>query len=334
VLIVALALVVTALVVPVPYYLLEPGAARPVEPLISVKELKAQKAESDILFVTVDVVRPRGIQALRGWLDDDVDVLPAKEIDGTQSNAENNRFNLQLMTTSKDTATKIALQKLGYKVDVHDVGAAVVDLAPDFPVARVVHPGDTIIKADGAPIHTRDGLVKAIAKHRPHDPMTLTVESFPDNLVRTVHTTVGANPADPKEARLGVSIETRQKYGFPAKVDIDSGQIGGPSAGLAFTLSLIDRLTPGSLTGGHKVAVTGTIEVNGSVGPVGGVRQKTVAAIAAGATVFIVPSDEYRDARRVAHGRLQVKKADTLDQALRILAGIGGNAGRLGTPGR
>ena len=119
-------------------------------------------------------------------------------------------------------------------------------------------------------------------------------------------------------------------FKFPFQVDIDSGQIGGPSAGLAFTLALLDRLTPGSLSGGVEVAATGTISPGGSVGPIGGLKQKTIAVLRTGAKVFLVPTSEVAEAEEAAKGTdLKIVGVATLDEALAQLAALGGNATQL-----
>ncbi|MCU1455206.1 MAG: putative secreted protein containing a domain [Acidimicrobiales bacterium] len=322
---------------PVPYIALSPGSARSVEPLITVRKAKAYPADNNILFTTVSVSSPgstSGLVAFLGWLDPSVDVPPEKAVLGSQTPQQNERFNVQLMTSSKDKAAKVALSRLGYPVQTTNHGAVVADLDPSLPVADVLSPGDTIVGIDGAAITTRDQLIAAIGRHRPGDTVRLRVQALGSKQVRDAAARTVPNPRDKSKALLGVSIETLVTYHFPVDVSIDSGQVGGPSAGLAFTLSILDRLTPGSLTGGHRVAVTGTIEVDGSVGEVGGVRQKTEAAVRAGAELFIVPSGEYHDAVAAARGRIRIGRADTLDAALQILRGFGGDAGRVGTPGK
>jgi PDZ domain-containing protein len=134
---------------------------------------------------------------------------------------------------------------------------------------------------------------------------------------------------------LGITQQTwKQEFHFPFGVDIDSGQIGGPSAGLAFTLAVLDVLTPGELTGGQRIAATGTIDPDGKIGPVGGVAQKTVAVKRSGATLFLVPSEEYGQAKARAGNGLRVEKVDTLDDALKVLSSLhGSNALALGSPG-
>ena len=119
------------------------------------------------------------------------------------------------------------------------------------------------------------------------------------------------------------------KFDYPFDVKIDTSGIGGPSAGLAFTLALIDDLTPGELTGGRDVAVTGTIDVNGTVGEVGGVVQKTAAVRKAKATLFLVPPGEYADAAKHAGKHLKVVKVSTLKDALAALGANGGDVPKL-----
>src|SRR5690606_14259653 len=112
---------------------------------------------------------------------------------------------------------------------------------------------------------------------------------------------------------------------FPVEVEIDSGSVSGSSAGLAFSLAILDRLTPGMLTGGQKVAITGTIELDSSAGPIGGVRQKTEAAIRAGAVLMLVPDLEYEEALEAAGDRIEVRSVATFEEAIDALAELGGD---------
>ena len=137
---------------------------------------------------------------------------------------------------------------------------------------------------------------------------------------------------DDGTALIGISPGTRNdvKFDFPVNVDIDSGSVGGPSAGLAFTLGVIDALTPGELTGGAKVASTGTISLDGTVGPIGGMKQKVATVERAGAKVFLVPASEADDARAaVGKSDLKIVPVENVDDALKALAAIGGNGGDL-----
>jgi PDZ domain-containing protein len=314
----------------VPYLVFMPGSATEVQPLISIEGVDGEPApfvdadNRDILFVTVSVRYPSGFELLYRMRDDRNEIAPSKPYLGDRSTEENRTFNLSLMTDSKDRATKVALERVGFEVKVTPTGAVLIDLDPTYPAAPLLRPGDTVIEADGEPITTADELGAAIGDHQPGDTIELVVERLGEPGTTTVQAPLVENPDKAGRAQLGVSLRDRPKYEFPVKVSIDSGDVGGPSAGLAFTLALIDRLTPGDLTGGDRVAVTGTIELDGSVGPVGGVRQKTEAAVREGAVLFLVPPAEYQEAVDAARGRLVVKQVETLDDALTELEAIGG----------
>jgi PDZ domain-containing protein len=131
-------------------------------------------------------------------------------------------------------------------------------------------------------------------------------------------------PPITQTAFIGVEAETQQDWQFPVKVSVHTQDIGGPSAGLAMTLGIIDKLSSGRLTGGRVVAATGTIDQNGNVGDVGGVAEKTIAVERAGATVFFVPKVELKTAEAKASPQLHVYAVSNLDQVLRILQRLGG----------
>jgi PDZ domain-containing protein len=314
---------IAAALVQVPYFLLAPGSVRSTEGLVEVNGAPTFESDGEIDFTTVSVKKATALQALVGWLDPTVDVVEEEKILGGQTQDENRERNLQEMADSKEIATAVALKALGYEVGEEGSGALIVNVATDTPAAASLQRGDVIVSADGQPIQLSSDLVDVIAAHQPGDLVTLGVQRSPDQ-TDTVAVELVARPDDPNRAMLGVSLETfRLRYEFPFEVTIDSGAVGGPSAGLAFTLGVMDVLTPDSLTGGQRIATTGTIDSTGAVGAVGGVPQKTVAVRRAGATLFLVPSSEYDEAKKFA-GDMQVESVDTLDDALRVLASIGG----------
>lgn len=333
----ALALLLVAtialLVREVPYIVFMPGSATEVQPLVTITGRPGEEApfvdaevrDDEILFTTVSIRYPTGFEVLYRTLDDRNDIAPSEPYLGTQSNEESREFNLSLMTSSKDKAAKVALEAAGYEVTVTPTGAVIVNLDPSYPAASVLRPGDTIVGADGEPVAVSDDLVAAIAEHEPGDMISLELERLNQPGTMTVEAELAEHPEKAGQAQLGVSLENRPSYEFPFDVAIDSGDVGGPSAGLAFTLAILDRITPGDLTGGARVAVTGTIELDGTVGPVGGVKQKTEAAVSEGAVQFLVPSDEYDEAVEAADGRIEIRRADSLDQALTALEELGGD---------
>ena len=314
-----------------PYVVLRPGNARSVVPLVSITAkpggpaVHEEKPTGDLLYVTVSSsVKPSGLLVMRGWLDDKAEVEPADPFLGTQTSAENRKLNLRLMSDSQEKAKKVALERLGYKVHTTPIGAFLEDVDPSYPGAKVLKPGMTVVEAGGKPVRTGDDLVAAIATKKPGDRLKLRVVPLQGGEPRAVTAKLAKRPGTADTPVLGVSLADRATYQFPVDIRIDTGQVGGPSAGLAFTLAILDRLTPGSLTGGKRVAVTGTIEVDGTVGPVGGVDHKTEAAISEGAKLFLVPPDEYATAKKAARGRIKIEKVSTLDEALAALQANGG----------
>jgi PDZ domain-containing protein len=323
--------VTVAAVRPVAYYTLSPGSARSVEPLVTITsgaggpELHEEPVRDDIYFLTVTVRQPFGAEVLWALTDDRIEVVQRELVDGTQSREENRQFNRSLMTSAKDKAASVALERAGFEVTVRTTGAVVIDIGPEYPVAAVLAPGDTVVAAAGEPVESAEDLVAVVGARAPGDTLELTVEPLGSTTRRRVEAELVARPGEPARAMLGITLESRPAYDFPVDVAIDSGRVGGPSAGLAFALAILDRITPGLLTGGERIAVTGTIELDGSVGRVGGVRQKTEAAIEADARVFVVPADEEAEALEAAQGRIEVRAVATFEDALDVLVDLGGD---------
>ena len=316
----------------VPYVVLSPGGARPVGPLITVAQkpggpdIHTDAVNDDLLYLTVaSSVKPSGFLALKGWLDDKAQVEPSDPFLGQQTNAENRKLNLALMSDSQDKARKVALERLGYTVESTPIGAFLEDVDPTYPSAKVLKPGMTVVGADGKQVRTRDDLVAAITAKDPGDPIDLEVIPLGESKPISVTATLGERKDEPGTAALGVQPVDRASYTFPVDIRIDTGKVGGPSAGLAFTLAILDRLSPGKLTGDDRIAVTGTIETDGTVGPVGGVDHKAEAAIREGAKLFLVPPDEYALAKKAARGRIKIEQVSTLDEALAALEAHGGD---------
>jgi len=323
---VLIGIVTAALLVKLPYYTLSPGSARATEPLISVVGADTyETTEGGVDYLTVSLREATPVELLAAWINPAVDVVPEEQILGSQTPAENRELNLQLMSNSKDSATYQALHRLGYEILTSGTGAAVAQVLDGGPADGVLEEGDVIVAADGEPITLSSDLVAAVRQHEPGSVMSLEVTTFePSDERRTVEVTLGAREDDPTQGLLGVSTVTRDlTFDFPVDVTIDSGEVGGPSAGLAFTLGLLDRLTPGSITGGLDVAVTGTIALDGSIGNVGGVPQKVEAARRQGVDLMLVPRDELEQAQARAGG-MRIEPVDTLDDALAVLATVGG----------
>ncbi len=326
------AFLVGAALIPLPYYLFKPGSVRDTEPLISVSGTEVYPSDGSIGYTTVSLRQATLLRLVQGWLDDDIDVFPRDDVLGGRDVDENHELNLQMMTDSKEVATFVALDRLGYDVTM-SVGQAVNDVVPDSPADGVIEPGDVITAIDGETFDDPDDLTRLLGDEVPGDLVTVSLQTAPGE-EEDVEIALEASPDDPNRAIMGVQLTPiAMDFEFPFDVTIDTGDVGGPSAGLAFTLALIDDLTPGDLTGGADVAVTGTIQPDGTVGPIGGAGQKAAAVREDGLDLFLVPSDDYEDAVAHAGDDLEVVAVDTIDEALDALGDHGGNTDDLPTVG-
>jgi Lon-like protease len=335
---VLIGLVLVAAVVPIERYALAPGDVAPVEPRVSVDDsVTTYDTDGEFLFVTVKLPR----LSLLGWLvaglDPDVDVKTREELFGDQTRQENREQNLKRMGYSKELASYVALSRLGYDVDVQgggpvigslclEVGADGTSCARPAPADEVLDPGDAIVELDGAPIHLLEDLSDVLAGHEPGEVVPVTYVRSGDRRGSEIELT---EAADGRTIVGFIPTDTfieEVTFELPFSIEIDSGDVGGPSAGLAFTLTLIDLLTPGSLTGDLEVAATGEMLVDGRVGPIGGLHQKTTAVEETTADVFLVPASQVAEAQAEAEGTdLRIVPVDTLDEALAALGTLGGD---------
>ncbi|HEX6424958.1 MAG TPA: S16 family serine protease [Acidimicrobiales bacterium] len=311
--------------VPLPYYLFKPGTVRDTQPLIAVEGAQTYASDGTISYTTVSLRQASLIGLVQGWLDDDVDVIDRDQVLQGRDPDENRQVNLRMMSDSKQVATQVALERLGYDVDT-TVGQLVVEVLPEMPAEGVLEPGDIITAIDGEAFDDGGDLARLLADALPGETITSTVRSPGGGAGREHKLTLAPSPDDPDKGVMGVSVrEVVLDFEFPLDVEIDTGDVGGPSAGLAFALAIIDELTPGELTGGADVAVTGTMSTDGTVGPVGGTGQKAAAVRDAGFTLFLVPTADYDAAVARAGDGLDVVAVDTIDEALAALGERGGN---------
>lgn len=324
--------VVAAVRVRLPYYSIGPGSIRPTEPLIDLGGGTRDESPGSVAFATVVVNgRLTVVDIVVGWARPSVDIVPEDRVLQGRSPGANRRANQESMDSAKDLAVQVALQRLGQS---RPAGAEVAIVVEGSPAVGVLGVGDVVVALDGQPVSGSGDLVGSIRRRTPGTVVTVAVVPGADG--RRV--TVGAGGAvdrqvvlgegDPGVAFLGVSVRTAYDVDYPHTVVIDSGAVGGPSAGLAFTLGVLDLLTPGDLAGGREVAVTGTINPDGTVGAIGGVQQKAAAARAAGVQVMLVPAsqttEEIAQARALAGAGVEVVPVRTLDEALEQLGRHGG----------
>lgn len=328
--------VVVGNVVHVPYVIISPGEATPLEDgIVTISGAQTYPDDAgELLFLTVRVStdEPSLWRYLFAQLDDDVSVQRKETVLGCATFDESARLNDLLMQHSQDTATAVALDELGYTVVDEGSKVVIVDVQCDGPSQGVLHQGDTITAIDGQSVTTGEQVRPLVQAHQPGDDLAITVDR--DGVATDLTVRLGEAPCPPAPrqrgectdgvAYMGIVTQTFLQQSFPVDVDIDTARVGGPSAGLAFTLAIIDELTPGNLTGGERVAITGSIQPDGSVGIVGGVAQKAVTARNNGVRLMLVPKGEAKDAREQAGG-MRVVAVTSIDDALAALERAGGD---------
>ncbi len=326
-------------------YALTPGDAQPVDPLVTVPPAKVHRVHGQILLTDVFVAQLTLLEYLPYRWNPDAQLVPGAELldPDTPAGQLTDQGYLE-MAQSQSFAKAAAFRRLGYGVPEQNAGTVMYAVKPGSPGSSTLDVGDIVTAVGATPTPDTCAFIGALSTSVPGQKVQLTVTpvTFNNNGVpvraKTVHKTVrlGKPPAGgaasgcpglhgPSPVYLGVEIETQQDFTYPFPTSIDTAQIGGPSAGLAMTLGLLDKLTSGSLTGGEKIAATGTIDAAGNVGDVGGVAQKTVAVENAGARVFFVPPEELAAAKSKGNASLHIYAVSTLDQALTILGRLGGH---------
>ncbi|MHB8669342.1 MAG: S16 family serine protease [Acidimicrobiales bacterium] len=312
------------------YDTIEPGSARPVNDSVRISGARQYAPRGQILFVTVTL---RQRVSLYQWLgaafNPNVDLVNEKDLLGNQTEKQFQQQGVAEMSDSKVLARVLALRHIGVGVPTGQ-GAEVSTVRPGYPAAAVLRAHDVIVAIDGKPVSLLECAVRDIRAHHPGDRLTLRIQRDGGAPI-DVTTSLGADGTNRNVAVLGVSLATKGlRVDAPFQVDIDSGSVVGPSAGVAYALEVLDRLTPGELTGGQSVAVTGELaDLQGHVLPIGGVAQKVVAVERAGAKLFLVPRANLAAARAKAGRRLRVEPIDTFDDAIRALATLpGSDAGR------
>jgi PDZ domain-containing protein len=331
--------ILVGFLVHLPYVVISPGEATPLDRnVVMIDGARTYPHAHPVLFLTVRVSNrdPNLWRLLAAWLDSDDDIQKRAEVEGCLTPAESTIENTLLMKQSQDDAKYVALTHVGYTVTADPPRTIVLQACPGTPAHGRLAVGDQVVSVDGHPISGAAELVTAVRSQHPGDTIAIGVVrdgNHRDTSVVAGRTTdhglacspvpAGSTPAG--TACLGIAPADFVDYDFPIDVHIDTRQVGGPSAGLAFTLAIIDDLQPGSLTEGRRVAVTGTISPDGSVGAVGGVEQKAITARKNGVQLMLVPTAEVADAKKGAD-TMKVVGVKTVDDALRALAGPGGPA--------
>jgi PDZ domain-containing protein len=311
--------VVAAWIAPADGYQLQlVDPAHPVAPLVRISGHPAKT--NQIYFVDVRERDARLLERLVPWIRaDGSSLVKAPPI----SSALDQRLGQVEMSDSQKVAPYVALRLLGYKPTARSGGVTILAVDSKAPASKVLQPDDIITAVDGTVIRTVAELRAQLSRKHPGDRIRLRYRRGSRALESTLQTI--ADPTAPKHALVGITASDNLQVKLPVDISIDAQGIGGPSAGLAFALDILQELGR-NVTHGRRVAATGELALDGSVLPIGGVKQKTLGVRRAGVDVFLVPAGENaREARKYADG-IRIIPVENVRQALRALATLGPKA--------
>lgn len=315
----ALGIAATAVLwsLPAGEFIFVPDKAKPLEGRVVVQGSHPD-GKGDVYYVDLFVRRTNWLEQLLPFTRPEGSTVVPEEalLPAGTSDEERDRQNAADMERSEQIASVVALRALGYDVVATPRGALVIGVASDVPAAAKIDAGDVIVAVDGVPVRTPADLRREIGRRKPGDDVRLTVRRGGKALDLTVRTV--ASPTEPGRPIVGITVDQAADIKLPFAVDIDLGRVGGPSAGLPFALEIARKLGR-DVTHGCKIAATGELALDGTVLPIGGIKQKTIGARRAGVDFFVVPAGpNAKGAQENADG-LTVIPVESFQQALRAL---------------
>ena len=318
-----LVVVWAALTVPMPLIEYAPGGAYSVPKMVHVANHPTTEIDGDLRLLTVSVLQPSLTESVQAWLSPlrtlqpRANVIPSGVDRNAYFEAERRQF-----ARSFEVAAAVGLRQAGFDVSV-DTAALVAGVMPGGPSDGVLQTGDIIRQVDGSKVADGDALVAAVSGARDGQRFTLTVERGSDTLNVTV---AAGQVAQMDHPGLGILVETiANDIKLPFPVTMEHTQIGGPSAGMMIALTTYDLVSDVDLAAGRTIAGTGTLDLEGRVGPIGGIEEKVVSAERAGASIFLAPASQADAARKAADGRIQVIGVSTIEDAITSLRGDAGS---------
>ena len=317
----AVALTLGAILVPIPiFFVYLPGPLRDVERLIEVEGAKTYSSEGHLYLTTVSVdVDVTFLDWLIAVVDPQRAVILRSQLTRGRSLERLEEQQRREIQDSKRRAREVVLSALGLGKP-ESSGVEVVATVRGAPAQGVIKPGDEIASIGERRITTTCDVTRAVSGYRPGQEVMLRLRR--DGEVEAVRLRTEENPFEPGSAFLGIQMrDVGYELDTGVTATFRTGRIGGPSAGLMFSLALYDRLTPGDLTAGRSIAGTGTIGCFGEVGAIGGIEEKIAAAEREGAEIFLSPKANARDARRAADD-LKVIAVTSFDDAVRDLQAL------------
>jgi PDZ domain-containing protein len=309
--------------VPLPLVELSPGPTIDVPNVVTFTSHPAQKVNGKVLATTVLLSRPRAPDLVASWFVGHHEILRQRQVvPSGVSESRYLRYERQVFTEAARTGAAVGLRAAGLPVTATGGGARVAAVVKGSPADGRLHVGDVVTAADGKPVHFSADLVAATAGKPAGTVVFLTVEhnGVPSEMQLQLRRLDQLG-----RAALGVEVvSVAPQIELPFPVDVRVNDVGGPSAGLMVALATYDLATPADIVGGRIVAGTGTIDINGNVGAVGGVAEKVAGAEYDKATIFLAPADEAAEARRAAGNGIRVVAVKTFADALHALGATAG----------
>ncbi|MBS4020913.1 MAG: PDZ domain-containing protein [Dethiobacter sp.] len=303
-----------------PYQLVGPGSAEDMSRFVTVKD-SDEDDKGSFFLVTATQMVASPLLFVYGLLNPNTDLLPRQQVVPPDMDIkEYNEFLLRWMEETQELAKVVALRRLGYEVPIESDGVSVVEIGKDSPARGILQPGDVILAVDGQRVFLADELVSSVQLRPVGDPVTLVIQRAGEEKEVTIPT--AGHIEAPEKAAIRVTIRTLNwQPVLPVEIAIDTGEIIGPSAGMMFVLEILNQLDSRDLTAGRLIAGTGTINLKEEIGAIGSVRQKIVAAERAGAEYFLVPQENYNEAKASAR-KIVAVPVSTLSQALEFLSDL------------
>lgn len=300
--------------IPLPFFSFGPGPAREIVPLIHVDGAPTYGSSGHLVMTTIQFTQVTALGALVAWVDPEEAVVGEEDVfPPGQSPPEEEQRAISQMDQSKIDAAAVVLSDVTDYPREHGPGALVEFVGTDCPADGQLFPGDLIERIDGERVDSRREASRLIDAVPADEPIEFRVRT--DGEEHDVEVARGSCPGS-DEPLIGIVLVES----FPFQVTIESAEVGGPSAGLMWAVGLYDLLTPGDLTAGRTIAGTGSIDLEGNVGAIGGILDKVVGARDANADVMLVPRDNFRELRDVDTGDLRLIPVSTFDEAVEALA--------------
>ena len=283
-----LAIMVFAAFYKLPYYVSAPGSAEVISDFVTVED--GQDSDGDFMFTTIRMARANIYSYLWAKVADYHKIYKLEEVRSEdETDEEYSVRQLKLMDESQNTAVLNAYKKAGQKADIMTNGIYILHVGEDTPADGTLKTGDRILNVDGKAIISQQFFVDYVSGKKAGNKVSLKVEREGETMEKTITL---ARLKETGNIGVGITLVEDRSVKTDPEVEFNTDTIGGPSAGLMFSLEIYNQLTEADYTAGKKIAGTGTISEDGTVGPIGGIDQKIVAADEEGAEVFFAPNEE------------------------------------------